>query len=359
MTISYQIIDGDLPDGAILISDGTLTGTLSFDLPESPAWVTTSDSVTLDEGDAYSRTFTVNPNAGTSSPINRIIIHSGIIPWGLQLNADTGVLSGTISNLIATTSEDSKSPVPTWNTTSESLGTFNEYDTITPINLSVTANLGTTIDKFYLRSGTLPWGLQLVNDTGEINGTVENIIPAILDADPKTPTPTWNTPAGTLGTFDEHETISTIALSVTPNLGTTIERYYLIDTELPWGITLDSTNGEISGTTTELTPSIPNYEPADPPPTWSTAAGSLGSVNEDAVFNTTLSASPAAGNTLGTFSIVDGEFPWGLVLHPITGTISGTANNVDSTTVYTFTIRVIDSGRGFADREFSITVTNL
>jgi hypothetical protein len=359
MAISYQVIAGNLPEGAILVSDGTLTGVLSFDLPESPTWVTTSDSVTLDEGDEYSRTFTVNPNSGTSSSINRIIIYSGTIPWGLQLNSGTGVLSGTIGNLIATTSEDSKSPKPTWNTASGTLGTFNEYDTITPINLSATANLGTTVDKFYLLSGTLPWGLELINDTGEINGTVQNIIPAVIAADPKTPTPTWNTPIGTLGTFDEYETITTIALSVTPHLGTVIERYFLVDTELPWGLTLDSTNGEITGTVTELTPSIANYEPAEPPPTWNTSSGSLGSVNEGDAFSTTLSASPSSGNTLGTYYLVEDALPWGLFLDPITGDITGTAYDVDTTIEYTFTIRVVDSGKGFADREFSITVTNL
>jgi hypothetical protein len=282
MAITYQIVAGDLPEGAILISDGTLAGALSFDMPDSPAWVTVPDSVTIDEGDSYSRTFVANPNAGSSSPINRYVIQAGNVPWGLSFNSSTGTLNGTIADLIVPIDVDSKDPVPTWNTT-----------------------------------------------------------------------------AGTLGTFNEFKTISTITLSATANLGTSIEKYFLVSGYLPWGLHLEAATGQITGTVNELVPTIATFEPASPAPTWNTTAGSLGSVDEGSVFDTTLSASASAGNTLGNYHIVDGYLPWGLVLTSTTGQITGTAEDVDSTTVYTFTVRVFDTGTGFADRIFSITVNNL
>jgi hypothetical protein len=90
-------------------------------------------------------------------------------------------------------------------------------------------------------------------------------------------------------------------------------------------------------------------------PTWSTAAGSLGSVAQGGSISFTVTAT---SDSAVTYSIVSGALPTGGSLNSSTGAITGTESGSDtSETVYSFTIRATDAEAQTADRAFSITVT--
>ena len=90
-------------------------------------------------------------------------------------------------------------------------------------------------------------------------------------------------------------------------------------------------------------------------PTWSTAAGSLGSVAQGGSISFTVTAT---SDSAVSYSIVSGALPTGASLNSSTGAITGTESGSDtSETVYNFTIRATDQESQTADRAFSITVS--
>lgn len=89
-------------------------------------------------------------------------------------------------------------------------------------------------------------------------------------------------------------------------------------------------------------------------PTWTTAAGSLGSVYETKPVNFTVTAT--SDSTITSYVIDSGALPTDCTLNATTGVISGTAPAVSGTTVYSFTISAIDSENQSTQRTFSITV---
>ena len=89
-------------------------------------------------------------------------------------------------------------------------------------------------------------------------------------------------------------------------------------------------------------------------PTWSTSAGSLGSVSTAGSVNFTVAAT---SDSTVSYSVTSGSLPSGVSLNSSTGVISGTAPAVGSSTTYNFTIRATDSENQDTDRNFSISVT--
>jgi len=89
-------------------------------------------------------------------------------------------------------------------------------------------------------------------------------------------------------------------------------------------------------------------------PTWSTAAGSLGSIAAGSSASFTVSAT---SDSAVTYSITSGALPGGLSLNSSTGAITGTESGATAETTYNFTIRATDAESQTADRAFSITVT--
>ena len=89
-------------------------------------------------------------------------------------------------------------------------------------------------------------------------------------------------------------------------------------------------------------------------PSWTTAAGSLGTFESQTTISTiTLQATEPDGGTI-TFNITNGALPTGLSL---TGAnIDGTTTAESSTTLYSFTIEAIDDENQATPRNFSITV---
>jgi hypothetical protein len=92
-------------------------------------------------------------------------------------------------------------------------------------------------------------------------------------------------------------------------------------------------------------------------PTWSTAAGSLGTQDMNTAVSIQLVAiDPDAGATI-TYSVTSGSLPSGVTLNSSTGLLSGTAPTVLGDTTYNFTITATDNaGNQSSTRAFSFTV---
>jgi len=90
-----------------------------------------------------------------------------------------------------------------------------------------------------------------------------------------------------------------------------------------------------------------------PNPTWTTAAGSLGTVGKNAAFSASLATT---GDAPITYSVYSGALPSGINLNSSTGVISGTAPDLSVDTTYNFTIRATDAQKQDTDRAFSILV---
>tara|TARA_A200000159_G_scaffold105526_1_gene98193 strand:+ start:279 stop:1472 length:1194 start_codon:yes stop_codon:yes gene_type:complete len=88
-------------------------------------------------------------------------------------------------------------------------------------------------------------------------------------------------------------------------------------------------------------------------PTWTTAAGSLGTVANGGTINFTVAATNAT-----TFGVQSGSLPGGASLNTSTGAITGTETGSTATTTYTFTIRATDAEGQTADRQFTITISH-
>ena len=95
-------------------------------------------------------------------------------------------------------------------------------------------------------------------------------------------------------------------------------------------------------------------------PTWSTAAGSLGTIANGATQSFTLLAYDDDSTAVTSYSLQSGSLPGGFTLDGDSsiGTISGTETGSTQTTTYTFTIRATDNESQTTDRQFTITVTH-
>ena len=95
----------------------------------------------------------------------------------------------------------------------------------------------------------------------------------------------------------------------------------------------------------------------DNTPTWSTSAGSLGSISEDATGNHfTVAATDSDGDTIA-YSLQSGSLA-GLSLNSSTGVISGDPTDVSSDTTNSFTLRAT-AGSKTVDRAFTYITTNI
>ena len=106
------------------------------------------------------------------------------------------------------------------------------------------------------------------------------------------------------------------------------------------------------GTTTESNVIIYNATPS-----WTTAAGSLGSVEKNTAANFTVAATEPDGGAI-TYAVTSGALPTGLSLNTSSGAITGTATpSISSDTTYNFTITATDNENQTNARAFSIEVT--
>ena len=91
-------------------------------------------------------------------------------------------------------------------------------------------------------------------------------------------------------------------------------------------------------------------------PTWTTSAGSLGTVVAGGSVNFTVAAT---SDSAVTYAKTSGAFPGGATLNTSTGVISGTETGSTTTTTYTFEITPTDAESQVGPaREFTITITH-
>ncbi len=123
-----------------------------------------------------------------------------------------------------------------------------------------------------------------------------------------------------------------------------------VNAKEPWKIKFTSSGGN-SGQSTGLI-----YQ--DQNPSWSTAAGNLGSFLENSSVGTIqLTATDPDSDTIN-YSIQSGTLPTGLGLNASTGAITGTTPSVSGDTTSSFTIRATANSKT-VDRSFNIITKNV
>jgi hypothetical protein len=91
-------------------------------------------------------------------------------------------------------------------------------------------------------------------------------------------------------------------------------------------------------------------------PTWTTAAGSLGSFGSGTAISETV---VATSDSAVTYAKTSGTFPGGVTLNTSNGLISGTESGSSATTTYTFQITPTDAESQVGPaREFTITISH-
>ena len=147
-----------------------------------------------------------------------------------------------------------------------------------------------------------------------------------------------------------------VADTVSFTNSTTLVANFTIATDSTYFIRVENTDGNAARSSTAILT-------VSDAPTWTTAAGSLGSIA--AGDSVSLSVAATSDSTVAyseTTSVLtsNANTPAGtmnLSLNSSTGAITGTAPSPDSETTYNFTLRATDNESQTADRAFSITVT--
>lgn len=190
------------------------------------------------------------------------------------------------------------------------------------IDLDVVAQNGKSLIGGTVIRGTMPWGLML--DNNKIVGEVAELnIKVPVEFTPEE-APKWVGRGGSVGTFNEQETISPITLQTEEPAFFTI-----IKGDLAWGLTLTSA-GVISGKVLELV-NGGDPEPAGPGPLFETARGSLGLVDEGQTVTlgeVVIVATPRTGDTI-VYNITKGSLPWGLTMLS-NGNIAGLVSELNN-----------------------------
>ena len=218
---------------------------------------------------------------------------------------------------------------PVWTTASGSLGTFYEQ---VAVSVSATATDSDSTISYAVASGSsLPSGVTLNSSTGLISGTLPNIASQTtytftinatdgVNIIPRSfsilsnvnQSPTWSTSSGTLATiYDLSRTNYSVSVEASDPESNTIT-YSLVSGTLPPSMTLNTSTGAISGTTS--------------------------SVGTDTTYSFVLGISD------GTNSVVTRSFDI-IVKSPITQTLSGSGTITNLPTA-TITLEMLGGGGG-------------
>lgn len=295
---------------------------------------------------------------------------------------------------------------PAWDTVEGSLGTPFESQAFSVIPGATDPDSfpsGGDVD-YSLTSGSLPSGLTLNAETGEISGTPTavgsdtlssftlraedgpigaNLVGksverdftiTVIDDNPPNVSPA----AGNIGSVAELTAAALVQITATdPNTVTQSITFSEVGANLTTeNLSIDS-NGNITGTpadtggtrtlnftvrastatnSTDIAYSITITDNQDP--IWVTSAGLLATVDESEAI-TTITLAATDDNTV-SYAVTAGALPGGLTLNSSTGDITGTPSNVASDTTSSFTVRATDTVElDFTDRCFNIKVLNV
>lgn len=175
----------------------------------------------------------------------------------------------------------------------------------------------------------LPSYLKIVtNGTTQLKGRIQ-----IEDGN----TPIWGEENGTLMYLNEDDGYVERVLNASPSPSGTELTFELFPTLegsggfLPFGFTLDSKTGKISGTTTQniindTSDRITFFD--EERPVWNSNSGVLAKIGESESVNITLNAVHADGEGSVHYYVVDGALPYGVELNGTTGVIGGNASEI-------------------------------
>ena len=135
--------------------------------------------------------------------------------------------------------------------------------------------------------------------------------------------------------------------TVTFSSATSFSANFTITTDGTYFIRVENPDGNAARSSTALLT-------VSDAPTFSTAAGSLGSMAAGGTANFTVTAT---SDSAVTYAVTSGALPGGTSLNTSTGAITGTESGTTAETTYNFTITATDAEAQTADRAFSITVT--
>lgn len=245
--LAYTLILSDLPSGVLLdATSGVLSGIFppnDFPPNELPTWVTPAGSLSgvFNEGNPVSVFLDANPAAGRT--LDKFSVIYGILPFGVQLNTNTGEIFGTLADVGGGDTTQPNTP-PVWTTPAGSLGSVLAENVIAPpISVSATPQGAASSVTYMICQGALPFGLQLDGATGQISGTPGPVVGLV-----EYPTgPIWTTPAGNLGTFSDGAAVS-IPVSAAGAVS-----YTLVQGMLPPGVVFDATAQTLTGTNKNVT----------------------------------------------------------------------------------------------------------
>ena len=349
--LSLRIVTGSLPDGQV--------------------------------GVAYSQTLQASGGTGSLT----WSVSSGTLPAGLNLNASSGLISGTPTTAgpstfaikVTDTASGSATQSYSVNIAAPSLkiitGSLPDGQVAVAYSQVLQANGGTGSYTWAISSGTLPAGLTLNSSSGQISGTptadgTSTFTVSVTDgkssasqgfslriAASSLHVVTGQLPAGTTG----HAYSQTLQAS-----GGTGSYSWTIDSgSLPAGLSLNGASGQISGTPTTAGMSAFTATVHDGVSTASanlsinviaalaigscpTATGSTGQA-----YSATMSAS--GGTPPYSWSITTGQLPSGLNLDPQHGAISGTPT---ASGAANFGVTVADNAAGSATLNCTITISS-
>jgi len=355
-----------------------------------PVWSTAAGTVaTINTGDALSTTVTATDDSGSVSYTKQ----SGA-GW-ISVNSSTGALTGTAPGSAGTSSitvraedpagnftdrtfdvvvQDGTDPV--WSTAAGTVATINTGDSLST-TVMATDDSGSVS---YAKQSGAAW-ISVNSSTGELTGTAPgtantysitvraedpsgNFVDRTFDVVVQDNTdPVWSTAAGTVATINTGDALST-TVTATDDSGSVS---YTKQSGDAW-ISVNSSTGELTGTApgsantysitvraedpagnfTDRTFDVVVQDTTDP--VWSTAAGTVATINTGDTLSTSVTATDDSGSV--SYAKQSGD-AW-ISVNSSTGALTGTAPGSSGTS--SITVRAQDPSGNFTDRNFDVVV---